>query len=116
MGRLSLGTRQSCLGSEEMSWQAKVGFNSHEIPQQYLTPNRVNVPMEEQEARANRFVSLVVGHTDRGKQPKPSKQLRLWQLADLRVNHLEGLLHRALLHREACSDLLSDRTSQTQQG
>ncbi len=50
-----------------------------EIQQQFPIPVREDVPMEEQEARANRFVSLLVGRTDSDRLPKPSRKLRHWQ-------------------------------------
>ena len=96
-----------------MLWQTEVGVvsDSPEIQPQSQTPSRGNVPMEEQEARANRFVSQVVGHMENEKQQLPSNKLRLWQLADQRVQRLESLLERAILHREACLDRLNDQTS-----
>jgi len=65
-----------------------------EIQQPFPTPVRVAVPMEEQEARANRFVSLVVGHTEQERQPKPSNVV---PLLPMRVARLRQRLEEAFL-------------------
>jgi hypothetical protein len=68
-------------------------ISSPAIQLQYRTPARAVVPMEEREARASRFVSHLVGHTDSDKQPSPSSPLRLWQQAKaLRQAQLEELV------------------------
>ena len=65
------------------------------------TPSRGHVPMEEREARSNRFVSHLAGHTDSDKQLKPSSPLRLWQQVEaLRLQAAEELVwadHRELV-------------------
>ena len=79
-----------------------VPANLHD-QQRYRTPARVAVPMEEREARANRFVCQQVGDTVRRVPSKRNSEARLLQLAVIRVGHLEALLHKALAH---LSDLL----------
>ena len=53
----------------EMTWPVEDPDNLN-AQLQSRTPVRGHVPMEEREARANRFVSLVVGHTGNDKLPK----------------------------------------------
>lgn len=50
---------------------AEGAISSLEIQPPYRTPVRVVVPMEEREARANRFVSHLVGRTE-SERPSPS--------------------------------------------
>ena len=87
--------------------------DSPRIQPQFPYRVRVGVPMEEQAARANRFVSLVVGHTENDRQQSHNSKLRLWQLAVLRVSHLQALLHKAeaqtVLLEEELSDLQRDQ-------
>ena len=61
---------------------------------QSRTPVRVAVPMEELAARANRFVSLLVGHTENPKPSPSSSKERLWlrsPLVELRRLQAEGV-------------------------
>ncbi len=71
-----------------------VAINHPEIPQPYLPPVRVVVPMEEREARANRFVSLLAGSTEK---PVPSKPSNVVPLLPLRVQRLRDRLEAAFL-------------------
>ncbi len=92
-----------------MKWQTVVGLatNHTEIPQPFPLPVREDVPMEEREARASRFVSLLVGDTDKLVPSKPSNVV---PLLPLRVARLHRKLEEAFLpgaldpqphHREA---------------
>ena len=75
--------------------------------------------MEEREARSSRFVSQLVGPMVKQRQPPSNSKLRLWQLAALRVHHLERLLHKAVVYRDQlrreCSGQLSDLQNQSWQ-
>ena len=64
-----------------MKWQTVVGevISLPEIQQPFPLPVRVAVPMEELEARANRFVSLQAGGTVKPKPLKDSRRQRRWQ-------------------------------------
>jgi len=81
------------------------------------TPVRVPVPMVEQEARANRFVSLLEGHTENEPQPKHNKVPLLWQLAA--VPQLAVWVVRLLLEesrRSMSSGRQGGRENRTQLG
>ena len=86
------------------------------IQLQSRSPVREDVPMEEQVARANRFVSLVVGHTENVRPQKHSSKLRQCRLAELRVLHLEGLLRKALVLLEESLEQLNDPENPQPQG
>jgi hypothetical protein len=65
--------------------------------------------MEAQEVRANLYGLHRVVPTENDRLLPNSSKLRLWQLADLRVQRLERLLHKAQLHREECLEQLNDQ-------
>ena len=90
-----MGSRHSP-GIGSNTWQTVVGevISLPEIQQPFPLPVRVDVPMEEREARANRFVSLLAGHTD--SEPLPSSS-NVVPLLPLRVERLRRRLEEAFL-------------------
>ena len=99
-----------------MLWQTEVGVvsDSPEIQPQSQPPAQGHVPMEEREARANRFVSLVVGHTGNVEQQKRSNGLHHSLLAvqrrvvEARQQEAEELLYLPSTY----SDQQADQTNQ----
>jgi hypothetical protein len=75
---------------KERTWQMDTEESgSLHDPLQSVTHSREHVPMAEREARANRFVSLLVGDTEKPK-PSPSSNRALPLLrAMIRKNQLE---------------------------
>ena len=64
-----------------MEWlpdKDEADLDSHRTPHLFPIPARVAVPMEEQEARANRFVSQQEEPTEKLVPSKPSNKLRHW--------------------------------------
>ena len=64
-----------------MAWSRDkdgVDPDSLRTPHLFPIPARVAVPMEEREARANRFVSQQVEPTEKLVPSKPSSKLRHW--------------------------------------
>ena len=73
-GTALLGLQAKLL--KEMTWQMDmVDSDSLHDQLQSATPNRAIVPMEELEARANRFVSHLVGDTGTVKPPSNSNKV-----------------------------------------
>ena len=94
-------------------WQVEDVGNQPD-QQRYPLPNREHVPMAEREARASRFVSLLVGHTEK-QEPSlsSSKVLRLQQ--EVEAQFLPGALDSGVSQQQAevgHSVPLNVRTSQ----
>ena len=94
-----------------MQWQTVVGevISLPEIQPPYRPPVRVVVPMEELEARANRFVLLVAGHTANAKPLKPSKLRLPWQVRVVK-EEAQRLRQFPVDDQTACSDPPNSRT------
>ena len=96
-----------------MTWR-KVDQDNQGTQLPYRLPAQGHVPMEEREARANRFVSLVVGHTGNVEQQKRSNGLHHSLLAvqrrvvEARQQEAEELLYLPLTY----SDQQADQTNQ----
>jgi hypothetical protein len=103
-----------------MTWptEVEVDPDSLEIQQQSLRPVREHVPMAVREARANRFVSLLVGDTDSDKQPQASSKA-LHSLLAVQQRRLVGLLlerEDRVFHQWTYSDQPADPVNRPQQG
>jgi len=96
-----------------MKWQivGEVGFDSPDNRLLSPTPVREHVPMEEQEARANRYVSLLVGSTVSDRQQLNSSKAH-HSLLELQRRVVEGKQARweeLVFHKVGRLGLLSDR-------
>ena len=94
-----MGSRHST-GIGSITWQTVVGevISLPEIQQPFPIPVREDVPMEEREARANRYARLVAGRTEQERHPSSSKVVPLLprQVARLHRRLEEAFLPGAL--------------------
>jgi hypothetical protein len=95
------------------------GFSNLRTQLQSRIPVRVVEQMEVREMHASRFVSLLVGRTDKPVRLKPSRRVR-HSLTTRRLNRLERRLEVEAWERRlrewALSDLPSDQWSRPTKG